>query len=73
MTWRFEASAEKSREYTGINRHRQWLANENSNGSTTKRKDWLMGLHEIKLLYNKRNGHQIEEAAHRMGENLCSE
>jgi hypothetical protein len=30
-----------------------------------------MGLHEIKkLLYNKRNGHQIEEAAHRMGENL---
>jgi hypothetical protein len=31
-----------------------------------------MGLHEIKkLLYSKRNGHQIEEAAHRMGENLC--
>jgi hypothetical protein len=28
-----------------------------------------MGPHEIKkLLYNKRNGHQIEEAAHRMGE-----
>jgi hypothetical protein len=31
-----------------------------------------MGLHEItKLLHNKRNGHQIEEAAHRMRENLC--
>jgi hypothetical protein len=30
-----------------------------------------MGLYEIKkLLHNKRNGHQIEEAAHRMGENL---
>jgi hypothetical protein len=25
-----------------------------------------------KLLHNKRNGHQIEEAAHRMEENLCS-
>jgi hypothetical protein len=24
-----------------------------------------------KLLHNKINGHQIEEAAHRMGENLC--
>jgi hypothetical protein len=24
-----------------------------------------------KLLHNKRNGHQIEEAPHRMGENLC--
>jgi hypothetical protein len=23
------------------------------------------------LLHNKRNGHQTEEAAHRMGENLC--
>jgi hypothetical protein len=31
-----------------------------------------MGLHEAtKLLHNKRNGHQIEEAAHRMGENVC--
>jgi gas vesicle protein len=31
-----------------------------------------MQVHEIKkLLHNKRNGHQIEEAAHRMGENLC--
>jgi hypothetical protein len=31
-----------------------------------------MGLHEIKkLLHNKRNGLQIEEATHRMGENLC--
>jgi hypothetical protein len=30
-----------------------------------------MGLQEtIKLLHNKRNGHQIEEADHRMGENL---
>jgi hypothetical protein len=29
------------------------------------------GLHEIKkLLHNKRNGDQIEAAAHRMGENL---
>jgi hypothetical protein len=29
-----------------------------------------MGLHEIqKLLYNKRNGFYIKEAAHRMGEN----
>jgi hypothetical protein len=24
-----------------------------------------------KLLHNKINGHQIEDAAHRMGENLC--
>jgi hypothetical protein len=24
-----------------------------------------------KLLHNKQNGHQIEEAAHRIGENLC--
>jgi hypothetical protein len=32
-----------------------------------------MRLHEVKkLLNNKRNGLQIEEAAHRMGENLCS-
>jgi hypothetical protein len=32
-----------------------------------------MGLHEIKnLLHNKRNGFQIEEATHRMGENLAS-
>jgi hypothetical protein len=31
-----------------------------------------MGLHEIKkLLHNKINGHQIEEADHRMCENLC--
>jgi hypothetical protein len=31
-----------------------------------------MELHEIKkLLHNKRNGLSIEEAAHRMGENLC--
>jgi hypothetical protein len=31
-----------------------------------------MGIHGTKkLLNNKRNGHQIEEAAHRMGENLC--
>jgi hypothetical protein len=31
-----------------------------------------MGLYEIKkLLQNKRNGHQIEEAIHRMVENLC--
>jgi hypothetical protein len=30
-----------------------------------------MGLQEIKkLLYNKRNGHQIGEAANRMGENI---
>jgi hypothetical protein len=30
-----------------------------------------MGLNEIKkLLHNKRNGHQIEEAAYIMGENL---
>jgi hypothetical protein len=30
-----------------------------------------MGLHEIKkLLYNKRNGQQIKEAAHRMADNL---
>jgi hypothetical protein len=33
-----------------------------------------MGLHENKrLLHNKRNGHQIEEATHRKGENLCGE
>jgi hypothetical protein len=33
-----------------------------------------MGLHETKkLLYNKRNDHQIEQAAHRMGENLLQE
>jgi hypothetical protein len=31
-----------------------------------------MGLHETKmLLHNKRNGHQTEEAAHRIGENPC--
>jgi hypothetical protein len=31
-----------------------------------------MRLNEIKkLLHNKINNHQIEEAAHRMGENLC--
>jgi hypothetical protein len=42
----------------------KWLA--------TKRKDWQMGPHEIKnLLYNKRDGYQIEEAAHRMRESLC--
>jgi hypothetical protein len=30
-----------------------------------------VGLHEIKnLLHNKRNGHQIEEAAHRMWEKI---
>jgi hypothetical protein len=30
-----------------------------------------MGLHEIKkLLHNKISGHQIEEAAHKTGENL---
>jgi hypothetical protein len=30
------------------------------------------GLYEIKkLIHNKRNGHQIEEVAHRMVENLC--
>jgi hypothetical protein len=30
-----------------------------------------MELHEIKkLLHSKGNGHQIQEAAHRMGENL---
>jgi hypothetical protein len=31
-----------------------------------------MGLHETKkLMHKKRNGHQVEEAVHRMGENLC--
>jgi hypothetical protein len=31
-----------------------------------------MGLDEAKvLLHNKRNGHYIEEAAHKMGENHC--
>jgi hypothetical protein len=31
-----------------------------------------MALHETKkLLYNKRNGHQIEDNAQRMRENLC--
>jgi hypothetical protein len=31
-----------------------------------------MEIHETKKLpYNKRISHQIEEAAHRMGENLC--
>jgi hypothetical protein len=30
-----------------------------------------MGLHEIqKILHNIRNGHQVEEAAYRIGENL---
>jgi hypothetical protein len=30
------------------------------------------GLHDINnFLYNERNGPQIEEAAYRMGENLC--
>jgi hypothetical protein len=30
-----------------------------------------MELHETKkLLYNKRNGHQIKEAVHQMGENI---
>jgi hypothetical protein len=31
-----------------------------------------MGLHETKNLLHKTNGHQIEEAAHRMGENLAA-
>jgi hypothetical protein len=32
----------------------------------------LVQLHEIKkLLPNKRNGHQIEEVVHKMGEKLC--
>jgi Fe2+ or Zn2+ uptake regulation protein len=36
------------------------------------RKDWQMTLHKIyKLLYNKRNGFEIEEAAHKREENLC--
>jgi hypothetical protein len=40
--------------------------------TATKRKDGQMGLHKTKKpLHNKRNGHQIEDAAHRMGENLC--
>jgi hypothetical protein len=31
-----------------------------------------MEIYEIKnLLYNKSYGHQIEEAPHKMGENLC--
>jgi hypothetical protein len=30
-----------------------------------------MGLHETKKLHNKINGHQIEEAAHKIGENIC--
>jgi hypothetical protein len=33
-----------------------------------------MGLYEVKkLLHDKRNGHQIEEGAHRMKENLCQQ
>jgi hypothetical protein len=40
-------------------------------GSATKRKNKQMGLHEIKkLLHSKRNSHHIEEAVHRMGQNL---
>jgi hypothetical protein len=34
--------------------------------------DCVVELHKIKKLqHNKRNGHQIEGAAHRVGENLC--
>jgi hypothetical protein len=42
------------------------------NGSATKRKDWQTELHEIKKLYNKRNGHPIGKAAHGMGEIFAS-
>jgi hypothetical protein len=43
-----------------------YLLNRNS---ATKRKDWQIGLHETKkLLHHQRNGHQIEETAHRVGE-----
>jgi fructosamine-3-kinase len=36
------------------------------------RKNWQMGLHEYKkLLHTKGNGHQTEETAYTMGENLC--
>jgi hypothetical protein len=38
----------------------------------TERKDGQMGLDEIKkLLHDKRNGLQIEETTHRVGENIC--
>jgi hypothetical protein len=34
-------------------------------------KDWKMGLQETKkLVPSKRNGHQIEDTVHRIGENL---
>jgi hypothetical protein len=35
-----EVSVGESRECSGINRHRQWLPQYNTNGSATKRKDW---------------------------------
>jgi hypothetical protein len=60
----------KSREYSGSNRHRQGLPQENSSSSTTKRKDGQMGLHDLKKLqHNQRNGFYIEETTHRMREN----
>jgi hypothetical protein len=45
------------------------FVNRTQSGSAIKRNDWQMGLNKIKkLLHNKRNGHQMEKAAHRM---LC--
>jgi hypothetical protein len=54
VSWK---STRKSREYSGSNKYRQGVHQQNSSSPATKRKDGQMGLHEIKkLLHNKRNG-----------------
>jgi hypothetical protein len=43
--------------WSGSNRYRQGLPQQNSSSSATKRKNRQMGFHKIKkLLHNKRNG-----------------
>jgi hypothetical protein len=48
QTQNSEVSTGKIREYSGNNRYRQGLPQQNPSSSATKRKDGQMGLHKIK-------------------------
>jgi hypothetical protein len=41
---------------------------QNSEGSSSKRNNEQMGLHQTKELHSKRNNHQTQETAHSVGE-----
>jgi hypothetical protein len=49
----FETAIGCDRKYTAIDKHREWFPKQNSKGSTSKRRNVQMGLHQTKKLKNQ--------------------